>query len=577
MLTGTPMLAKPDEIFTILSAIRPDLYSNYHEFANRYCEYISFNRVKKFKESSNTFELNFLLDNFMIRRLKSDVLDQLPDKIRQRIEVEVDSKKVNIIKLLLSKDADKLKQFGVDLSKKDKLHEDYDPDLYNNDIDGYIFKVENNSDNNEVSSLYTKAYKLTGEAKIEVVCQYIDLLLEENQKFLIFAHHMTVLDAIEEYLCSNHKAKESSILYNKDNNIKKNKNLGYIRIDGKTAKKQRQVKVDYFQTQDDIKIALLSITACATGLTLTAANIVIFAELYFTPAIMMQAEDRVHRIGQKRGVQIKYLIAEGTLDEHIFELLETKIECVSNALDAERKNMGITKISKVELNKNNTSSGNCIDFGKKLNNKNIDNLNNDLVKMFEKSEAKTINSNYCKNNTSQDGDAKNRINNINKYNIDDDMILTQKDIVIENNNNNNKRLEKTVEKLNKEGVVTYKEKQYKIENYFNKNNNKDINNKSKRKFYSNQNNTRSKSSIFSNTSDIKDLDCNYNNNIVLNKNSYNVSPDIIRPSLNSKKSNTSNYNHKDIKVTDQLKINKTYNNDLGNSKYRIKQCKKLNN
>ncbi len=74
--------------------------------------------------------------------------------------------------------------------------------------------------------------------------------------------------------------------------------IGYFRIDGSTAPKDRQIGVERFQSDPDCRVALLSITAGGTGLTLTAASMVVFAELYWTPALLMQAEDRVHRIGR---------------------------------------------------------------------------------------------------------------------------------------------------------------------------------------------------------------------------------------------------------------------------------------
>jgi SWI/SNF-related matrix-associated actin-dependent regulator 1 of chromatin subfamily A len=76
--------------------------------------------------------------------------------------------------------------------------------------------------------------------------------------------------------------------------------------------------VKQFQTDDTCRIAVLSITAAGTGLTFTAANCVIFAELYWNPGHLRQAEDRAHRIGQKSSVTVQYLIGAGTIDEIIW-------------------------------------------------------------------------------------------------------------------------------------------------------------------------------------------------------------------------------------------------------------------
>ena len=86
-------------------------------------------------------------------------------------------------------------------------------------------------------------------------------------------------------------------------------NVGYIKIDGSVASQARKVLVDKFQTQDKVKVAVLSITAASCGITLTAAHLVVFAELFWNPGILCQAEDRAHRIGQTDSVVCQYLVA----------------------------------------------------------------------------------------------------------------------------------------------------------------------------------------------------------------------------------------------------------------------------
>ena len=102
--------------------------------------------------------------------------------------------------------------------------------------------------------------------------------------------------------------------------------------------------MDHFQSDEEVRCALLSITACATGLTLTAASTVVFSELYFTPATMIQAEDRAHRIGQNsNSVNIHYLYGEGTCDNIIFNLLNKKFRIVAKTLDRTEDKMNIEK------------------------------------------------------------------------------------------------------------------------------------------------------------------------------------------------------------------------------------------
>ena len=116
----------------------------------------------------------------------------------------------------------------------------------------------------------------------------------------------------------------------------------FMRIDGSTSLEHRNRNVEAFQREESIKVALLSITACATGLTLTAASNVVFSEMYYTPSTMIQAEDRAHRIGQENTcVNIHYLYGEGTCDYLIYKLLMDKFAVCENALDNTNKGMNV--------------------------------------------------------------------------------------------------------------------------------------------------------------------------------------------------------------------------------------------
>ena len=132
-------------------------------------------------------------------------------------------------------------------------------------------------------------------------------------KFIVFAHHKVILDALDDLVFS--------------------KNIDYIRIDGSVEPQERKQLVDIFQKQDKCRVAILAITACSTGLTLSKANTVIFAELYYTPAIMIQAEDRAHRIGQTNQVNIIYLYGLATIDEILYPRIREKYFVVSTILD----------------------------------------------------------------------------------------------------------------------------------------------------------------------------------------------------------------------------------------------------
>merc|ERR1719211_840667 len=105
----------------------------------------------------------------------------------------------------------------------------------------------------------------------------------------------------------------------------------YIMIDGRTNSLSRKTYCDDFQTNDQIRVALLSITAANTGLTLTAAQLVVFAELFWNPGELTQAEDRAHRIGQTDSVTIQYLVATGTADDKLWPMIQKKLEVLNKA------------------------------------------------------------------------------------------------------------------------------------------------------------------------------------------------------------------------------------------------------
>jgi len=107
-----------------------------------------------------------------------------------------------------------------------------------------------------------------------------------------------------------------------------------MRIDGSTKVELRHQYVQIFQNDENCQVAILSITACATGLTLTRASTVVFAELYFTPAVMQQAEDRAHRIGQEhKCVNVHYLFGKDTIDELILRNIDEKHKIVTTTVD----------------------------------------------------------------------------------------------------------------------------------------------------------------------------------------------------------------------------------------------------
>jgi len=176
----------------------------------------------------------------------------------------------------------------------------------------------------ERKSVLTELYKMTGQVKVPLVLDMLEKWLANPGlgKLCIFAHHLSVLDALQ---------KGSSV----SNTAKSNKK--FIRIDGSTGPKVRQQQINSFQNDPSYRIALLGITAAGVAVTLTASATVWFAEMFWTPALMIQAEDRCHRIGQQARVRCLYLVAKGTLDEILWKHVEKKFMDLGEFVEGKEK------------------------------------------------------------------------------------------------------------------------------------------------------------------------------------------------------------------------------------------------
>ncbi|XP_061354693.1 uncharacterized protein LOC133299272 [Gastrolobium bilobum] len=297
LLSGTPALSRPIELFKQLEALYPDVFRNVHEYGNRYCKGGIFGA---YQGASNHEELhNLMKATVMIRRLKKDVLSELPVKRRQQVFLELADKDMKQINALFRE----LEMVKAKIKASNSKEE----------AESLKFTQKN---------LINKIYTDSAEAKIPSVLDYVGTVIEAGCKFLIFAHHQPMIDSIHEFLLK--------------------KKVGCIRIDGSTPAASRQQLVTEFQEKDAIKAAVLSIKAGGVGLTLTAASTVIFAELSWTPGDLIQAEDRVHRIGQVSSVNIYYLLANDTVDDIIWDVVQSKLENLGQMLDGHENTLDVS-------------------------------------------------------------------------------------------------------------------------------------------------------------------------------------------------------------------------------------------
>ncbi|CAN8063132.1 unnamed protein product [Agarophyton chilense] len=302
LLSGTPALSRPVELFSQINALAPGLFPDYHEYVQRYCNAHYGFFGYDVSGASNLQELNILLrGSVLIRRKKEDVLTQLPDKQRQVIWVQTKSK---VMKELTSVHS-KL------LAAKDAVNS------ASNESQAMSLQMAVRAAQNEL-------YSLTGQAKLDSILEFCRDTAESGCKFIVFAHHALVMGPIFDYVTQKLR-------------------LDAIRIDGNTKQESRQSLCSKFQTDPSCKVAVLSITAAGVGITLTEAKVVLFAELYWNPGSLLQAEDRAHRIGQKDCVLVQYLLAKNTIDESMWETVRKKLHVVGHSLTGTAGRMEVGK------------------------------------------------------------------------------------------------------------------------------------------------------------------------------------------------------------------------------------------
>jgi superfamily II DNA or RNA helicase/5-methylcytosine-specific restriction endonuclease McrA len=306
LLSGTPALARPVELYPQVSSIQPDLFGTYNAFTKKFCNARRGRFGWDVSGASNLDELSVLLQNVMIRRKKNKVLTQLPEKIKKRVPIELYGKAAKELRPLM----DTLKSTGALVR------------MLSDGSSAPKTDREANSIRNEHRRLLMRAYQLTSEAKMRGVKEYVESFLgSSDDKVIVFAHHISMLDSIEESLASNKKR------------------IQWMRIDGSTPHSERTSNAKKFQENTKCRVALVGMTSGGIGITLTAASHVFFAELHWTPGVLQQAEDRAHRIGQTRTVQVHYLIGKGSLDDQLWKKIVSKTSIVSSALEGKKQRL----------------------------------------------------------------------------------------------------------------------------------------------------------------------------------------------------------------------------------------------
>jgi SNF2 family DNA or RNA helicase len=330
MLSGTPMMKQPKDMWPMIRDFDPGgLGKSWDDFAFEYCDAVMTGFGLQATGGSNLDELNAILrKTFMIRRLKSNVLKNLPPKTREVLLLPAEGLK-KMIKTERDKFTDALAMLdaantGIEYKKKMVL-EEVDPGLMLDTMakilpQGFDAPDMDDLDAGELTpgfAAYSEARHDLALSKVPMAVEHVQRLLDAGEKVLVFAIHKDVIAAMYE----------------------KFPQAGRI-IGGMTTKKVEADKLRFQGDKDkglepdpECNIMLLNLKAGGVGHTLTEATVVVFLELWSVPGDMEQCEDRAHRIGLEHNILVQYLVVDGTMDAMTIQTLIDRIAMIQQAVD----------------------------------------------------------------------------------------------------------------------------------------------------------------------------------------------------------------------------------------------------
>ncbi len=305
MLTGTPILNRPAEIWTLIHALDPrGIGGDFWRFHRRYCNAHQTRYGWDMTGASNLDELQRVLrESVMVRRLKNEVLTDLPAKRRQLVEISPNGATDIVAHEMTAfqRANDRLAEIRARVALADAAE---DEAAYKAAVD------ELRAAQGVMFTEMSKVRHETAVAKIPYVIEHLKEAVEASGKVVLFAHHLDVIQAIAAEFGS-----------------------AAVTLTGQTNVNDRQAAVDRFQNDPTCTLFVGNILAAGVGITLTASSHVVFAELDWRPAMITQAEDRTHRIGQKNSVLVQHLVFDGSLDAKMAKTIVDKQSIIDAALD----------------------------------------------------------------------------------------------------------------------------------------------------------------------------------------------------------------------------------------------------
>ncbi|MEB3275287.1 MAG: DEAD/DEAH box helicase [Prochlorothrix sp.] len=291
LTTGTPIENHLGELWNLFRFINPGLLGSVESFNEKFA-----NPIERSQDRAARQKLKKLIQPFILRRTKTQVLEELPSRTEITLQVEMSREEMAFYEALRMEALDKLAEAP---NGKGPQHLQ---------VLAEIMRLRRACCN---SRLVVPESPIPS-AKLQAFSEVLEELLENNHKALVFSQFVDHLKILENHL--------------------KSKSISYQYLDGSTPAKERQKRVTAFQSGEG-EVFLISLKAGGTGLNLTAADYVIHMDPWWNPAVEDQASDRAHRLGQQRPVTVYRLVAQGTIEEKIVELHQHKRDLADSLLE----------------------------------------------------------------------------------------------------------------------------------------------------------------------------------------------------------------------------------------------------
>lgn len=319
--SGTPIVNRPRELFPLVHSLDPEQFPRFVTFGIRYCNGHKSGGSWDFSGASNLEELQARLrSTIMVRRLKKDVLRELPPKTRNIIELPATKTMSSVLRR-------ELEAYGEREPMLDALRERIKEAKQASDTVAYEqavqeFKQTSGKLLGDISTLRKEVALL----KLPLVISYLEEIWkgDPERKIVLWCHHHFMMDNFRDHF-------NNFVTHGPDGVSKVSRSC--VKFSGSETLQERDKAVERFQNDPNCLLFIGQTLAGGVGITLTAASHCIFAELDWVPGNITQAEDRLHRMGQQDNVLVEHLVMEGSLDCRIAQKIVEKQKVIDEAMN----------------------------------------------------------------------------------------------------------------------------------------------------------------------------------------------------------------------------------------------------